>query len=415
VEQALRLLPDVDALGPLRAYLVSSSRAHPPAEPYGTVGKRYIQPADLRELMPRAVSRVSDHLTALYESAVEALEAEQRGNLSAAVRALLRAGEREERVGRNTQARAWYDHALYVAQELRDRRPEIETLSHLGHLETERGRFDAGARFYQRSLALAEAELDLESAAVACRGLGAVSLAQGKWQGAEAWYTRGLRNAAKDPVLTGHLYLGLAEAALRRGQVELASERVSRARETFEAQGHDEGAVLALNAWGRIETQQGRHAEALAGYREALTRLLGTGGNPRIEMDIRLNICRLHLDWGRLPDAEDEIRRTEETAIVHNFTGQLARLYVVMGQVRGRERDETGFVFFEKAIELCRGQEPSPLLEAEVYLAYSQFREQVGELEESRAYLERAREIVESYEGPLLAQIDMALNRLPPS
>src|SRR5262245_32220296 len=94
VEQALRLLPDVDALAPLRAFLISSSRLQASAQPYQTVGKRYVNSTDLKELVPQAIAQVTEHLAALYEAAVDALEAEERADMAGTVRAFLRAGRR---------------------------------------------------------------------------------------------------------------------------------------------------------------------------------------------------------------------------------------------------------------------------------------------------------------------------------
>jgi tetratricopeptide (TPR) repeat protein len=410
VEQALRLLPDVDALAPLRAFLVSTSRGRDATQPYRTVGTRLLLPADLTHAVPRAIARVTEHLRALYDAAVEALQAEQEDDLPAAVASLLRAGELEVQVGRGTQAHAWYDQALRIAETLRDRRPEIAALRRFGDLKTRLGRFDIAARYYQRSLAIAEAERDREGSARACHGLGEVALAQAKWQGAGSWYTRGLQCEADDPSLAAHLHLGLGEAARARGQFETAEDQLGRAQRLFATHGDDVGLARVLNAVGDLEALRERRPEALARYQEAFAHLRPVAGHPQLEIAIRLRICQLYLDWGRLPDAEDEIRRAEETAIVHNATRELARLYLVMGQVRGRQEDDTGFVFFEKAIELCRGPEPTPRLEAEVYLEYGLFRKRLGELEEAEAYLGRAREILEAIgNGPLLARVDAEL------
>jgi tetratricopeptide (TPR) repeat protein len=414
VEQALRLLPDVDALGPLRAFVLSTSHGSDEAEPYRTVGKRYLQPADLRALVPRAAAQVQAHLTALYQAAVDALEAEQRDDQSGAVRALLAAGELEENVGRNAQAREWYDHALHLAEGLRDRRPEITALRRLGNLEAGRDGLEQAARFYQRSLALAEAELDHEGAARACLGLGTVALAQAKWQGAESWFRRGLQCGSEDRVLIARLNLGLGEAARGRSQLAAAADRLTRARELFEEAGHMKGLVRVLNATAQLDALRERRAEALASFREALARLHATGGDARLEIAIRLNICQLYFDWGRLPDAEDEIRAAEDTAVLHNANRDLARLYLLMGKVFGRRGDDTGFVFFEMAVELCRRPEPAPRLEAEVYLEYGLFRKELKEPEEARVYMERAREILDvAGNGPLLARIDAELAQLP--
>jgi len=395
VERALRLLPDVDVLAPLRAFLVSTSRVRPGSEPYRTVGKRFVHPAHLRELAPRAAARVKDYLDSLYGAAVDALDAEQRGNPSGIVEALVRAGETEERAGRASQAHIWYTHALGIAEELHDRHPEIHALHHLGLLEAARDRFHEAARFHQRCLALAAAELDGESAAAACLGLGQVELEQTRLQGATAWFRRGLEQAGGETALAAFLRLGLADVARLKRDLDTAAQQLKESRDLFERLSHAEGMARALEAGGRIESLRGEPAAAMSAHREALARLHGNGLHARLELDIRLSLAELCLEWDRLRDAEDELRQAEETAIVHNLTRSLVRLYSIMGELRGRQLDDTGFVFFEKAIELCRGPEPLPRLEAQTYVAYAQFRERFGDAAESTAYYERAREIFE--------------------
>src|SRR3989449_3897872 len=106
--------------------------------------------------MPRAFHQITQHLQALYQAYVEALDAQQRSDASGVVTALLQAGRLEEGVGRPTQARAWYEVALRVAEGLQDRRPEVQSLEALGWLALELCRHAEGARYFQRSLALAE-------------------------------------------------------------------------------------------------------------------------------------------------------------------------------------------------------------------------------------------------------------------
>ena len=414
VEQVLRLLPDVDALMPLRRHLVSTSQAQPETEPHRTVGKRFVQPGDLREFMPQAIAAVSAHLRSLYEAAIEAIEAEQGGDFPGVVRALLRAGHCEQSVGRQAQARAWYDHALGVAEGLRDRRPEIETLRHLGELEAERDQVEPAARLFERSFRLAENELDPEDAARACLGMADLAREQRRWQGAEAWYKRGLRFAENDALRAAFLHLGLGEIARARGQLDVAATQLDQARQLFESSGHGDGAVHTLNAQALLQAETGRNDEALALWREALAELYTPGSDRRLEMTIRVNMCQLLLDWDRLAEAEDEVRRAEERAIVLNMHQQLARLYLIMGKLRGRQKDDTGFVFFEKAIELCQGSSPYTRLEAEVYREYARFRQELGDPEEALAYLGRAKEILETHgDDALLAKVDSDLAQIP--
>ena len=412
VEQVLRLLPDIDALAPLRASVVSTSQVGT-SEPYLTVGKRFVEATDLRELVPMAVARFTRHLAELYDAAVEALEAMERSNLAGAARALLRAGQREEAVGRDTAARAWYEIALQLSEQLRDRRPEFESLRRLGALEALHGSLETAARLYQRSLALAEAELDHDSAALACRGLAEVALSRGSWQGAESWFAKGLQLARDNPSMSALLMVGRATVACRRGDLAAAESALRGASDAFLELAQDEGLARMHMAWGLLDTHRGQHADALLHYQEALARVRTGERNLRLEMEIRFNVCELYLDWGRLPDAEDAIRRAEEMAISHNLNRELAHIYILIGRVRGRQGDESGFIFFEKAVELCRGREPAPRIEAEAYVEYGLFKEALGEHEESPAYFERAREILQALgDGSSLARIDDQLARL---
>jgi tetratricopeptide (TPR) repeat protein len=418
VEQALRLLPDVDDLAPLRAFVVSLSSTRGPeawtaAEPNRTIGKRSLDPSDLRARVPQVIAQVTGHVAALYDAAVDALEQERAGDLPQAVRALVRAGECEQKGMRYTQAHAWYQQALGIAEQLRDRQPEMEALCHLGRLEATRGYLDEGARAFQRSLALAEAEADDEHVAGACRGLGDVLFAQSQWLGAEAWYTRGLQYSKSNRALAGALSLGLGETASRRGQLAAAGDRLRGVMETFEALGDNTGLIRTLLARGLVEAAQGKTADVLATYRDALSRLPVTGADPALELAVRLRLAELYLDLGRLPDAEDEARRGEELAIAHQMSRELAQVYIVMGRMRGRQGDDNGFVFFEQAIELCRTGEPAPRLEADVYREYAAFRTTMGDRHEARAYLERARDLLEPFQDEVaLELIEQELRQL---
>jgi len=413
----LRLLPDVDDLAALRDHVVALSYARKPetwnaAEPNRTIGKRNIDPTELRKRVPQVLARVSGHVTELYDAAVDALESERKGDLSQAVRALVRAGEHEEKGIRYTQAHAWYRQALGIAEQLRDRQPEMEALCHLGRLEASRGYLDEGARAFQRSLALAEAETDDEHAAGACQGLGDVLFAQSQFPGAEAWYTRGLQYAKHDRKLAGSLNLGLGETALRRGQIAAATERLEQALQNFEALGDQQGIVRTLLARGLIDAAQGRPADVLTTYRAALGQL-APGSDPALELAVRMRLTELYLELGRLPDAEDEVRRAEELAIAQQQTRALARVYLLLGKMRGAQGDESGFVFFEQAIELCRGGETAPRLEADVYREYAAFRTTMGDRHEARAYLERARDLLRPFKDEAaLARIEQDLRQL---
>jgi hypothetical protein len=70
-------------------------------------------------------------------------------------------------------------------------------------------------------------------------------------------------------------------------------------------------------------------------------------------------------------------------------------------------------VFFEQAIELCRTGVPARRLEADVYSEYARFRVAMGDRNEARAYLERARELVEPFRDEVARQrIDEEIRQL---
>ena len=400
VEKALALLPEIEALGPLRALLVSISRPDErslwsSSGPYLTLGKRGVQPEELRRRMPQAFHVITEHLQTLYRAYVEALECQQRADGTGAVAALVRAGHGEERVGRLSQARAWYDVALRVSQALQDRRPEVESLRSLGELFLRLGQYAEGARHFQRALAIAEAEFDQTGAIAACEGLGDAALAQSQWTGAQAWYARGLRlaTAGGDQRQIGRLERDLGVLARHQRELTVAGEHLRRARECFESGDAAEEMAGLLNTQGQLEAQLGRPQAASGAYREALAWLQRAPRDAGLEVTIRLNLAELHLEAGRFLDGEEEMRRAEQVAIAGNLPGRLAQIYTLMGKLRGRQLDETGFVFFEQAIELSRMLEPSPTTEAQVYVEYGLFRERLGQREEARAYLERAREL----------------------
>jgi hypothetical protein len=90
------------------------------------------------------------------------------------------------------------------------------------------------------------------------------------------------------------------------------------------------------------------------------------------------------------------MRRAEQLAIAGNIVAGLIQVYLLMGELRGRQNDAGGFVFFEQAIELCRTLERSPIFEARAYQAYGEYKNRLGDREEARAYQERARELLAS-------------------
>ncbi len=405
VEQALRLLPNLEALMPLRGLLLSSARPDERVQwgsggPYLTIGKRDVEPGELERSMGPVLAGVAEHIAALYKAYVEALERQERNDARGAVTALVGAGRLEEKVGRLSQAQAWYHVSLALAEALQDRRPEVDALLAIGHVCLALGQYAEGARYYQRALVLSEAEFDQAGAVDASVGLGNAAFERAEWAGARAWYSRALRltEAGNDRLRLGRIAHRLGLLERRQGDLTAAGENLRRARQCFE--GLDGGAALemarVLDAQGELDAALGRPGPAAAAFREALAWVRRDQHDAGLDVTIRLHLAELLLDTGRWLEADEEMRRAEQLAITSNQTRGLVQIYTLLGTLRGRQGDETGFVFFEQAIALCRALEGPLLDDARVYHAYGLFRQVCGGPDEARAYLERARGIFRS-------------------
>jgi tetratricopeptide (TPR) repeat protein len=400
----LRHLPPLEALTPLRLLLLSNARGDDrvvwaSSGAYRTIGKRDIETGELRRQMGVMLRQLARDRFDSYHAYADALDCMQEGDRAAAVAHLLRAGRIGESASLLEQARAWYVAALDVAEAVHGRHPEIEALLALGRVNMRLGRFQDAARHLQRGLALAESELDHASAADACEGLGNITLEQAAGaNGARAWYSRGLlfARAAGNERRIGQFHLDLGEAARRTGEWAVAGDNVREARNLFDRLSDARGLALVLALQAALSAEAGDTGEAAAAYREALTWAVQGEPDAGLEVSIRINTAKLLLESGNYRETEDELRRAEQLAIANNLIHQLARIYTLMGSAHGRQGDEVGFVFFEQAIELMHMFDHSPLDEAQVCYEYGVFENRVERPDESRAYLERAREIFES-------------------
>jgi tetratricopeptide (TPR) repeat protein len=421
VEQALRLLPSLETVGPLRGLVLASSAPEEAsrwgsAAPFLTVGKWAISVDLLRRGIPQVLGRITDHIGQLYQHYASALEAEEVADHPRVVGHLLAAARMEERVGRYAAALAWGEVALGVAEGLNTRVTEVETLTFLGEVGRAQGQFPAAARHYQRALALAEAEFDQAGVILASEGQGLVALAEQKLQGAAVWLGRAEQLASGDAheAARAGVLRSLAELSRRQGDLHAAGERLRRSRGIIERLGLVPEMARTLDAQGRLELALGQTAASLASFREALAWVRRGGRDPRMECAIRIHLAELFLEGDRVSEGEDELRHAERLAIGHDLGRRLVQIYTRLGTLRGTQGAETGFVFFEQALALCRLLDPAPAFEGRIYHQYGLFKAALGRAEEARAWLERARELFASDgSGATLEEIDAELERIP--
>jgi tetratricopeptide (TPR) repeat protein len=362
------------------------------------------------------LSKITSHLSTLYQSYADALDADAAGDLPKAVGHLLAAARLEEQVGRLGPALAWGEAALAIAEGLNSRKGEIEVLTFLGGVSRVQGLFVSAARHYQRALVLSEAESDQVGAIMASEGQGLVALAQDQVRGANVWLGRAERIAEStgDDLRRSQVVRALAEVARRDGDLSAAKARLEGALVTFERLGEALEMARTMEAKGRLLLTTGEHAAALAAFREALAWAERAGRDARIESGIRVQLAEVYLALERVSEAEEEMRNAEKLAITNDLGRRLIQVYTRLGALRGQQGRETGFVFFEQALALCHLLEPLPALEAEVYRQYGLFKSNLGRLEEARGWLERARESSRvSGGGPSLAVIEAELAQLP--
>jgi tetratricopeptide (TPR) repeat protein len=396
VEQALRLLPDID-LAPLQSVLIASARAEgndwSGAADYATLGKRDVSGSDVRAAMVQSLESTSRHYGDLYERYATALELLDKNDGPGAVTKFLENGESEQDFGRFAQADGWYHVARTVAEELPDRQPEVDALIASGQLAVMRGYYEKAARAFQRGLALAED--DAAASAQAAKGLGDVALRQASWNGAQVWYSRALKlgESTGDRDLIAEIHHSKGELARRMDDLPAAREALTIARDAFETLGEARNIARVLTTIGLVETQAGDQPKAAAAFLEALAWARRGPTDQSLQGFIRLQMAKLHIGQQRFLEAEDELRRVESVAISTNHLRRLAHVYCLFGLSRGKQGEEAGFVFFEQALELARMLPQWPIVEARVRRDYASFRQQLGSPLEARAHLQRALEI----------------------
>jgi hypothetical protein len=412
VERALRLLPAVEALEPLRALLLSvaqtdDARRWSSSGPYETVGKRALDVESLRRRVDALLPRVAAHVTTLFGAYVRALQATEDGDGTAAALALADAGDEERASRRLIQAQAWYDVAFRIATELSDRRAEIDILARLGDVSLALDRPADAGRYFQRLLVLAEAGFDHESVIRACLGLCQAALARHQNDGARAWSLRGLRQAAGGnyPHRTVQLEHAMSVAAWRSGDIDDARERLGRARDMGEALDAPAEMARILLTRGYIERDLRKPADSVATLREALAWARRTS-EPALRVEVAVALAEAHVSAGHLVDAERELRGAEQFAIEERAADGLVSVYIAMGKLCAIKNDETGFVFFEQAIELCRMTAASAVVEGRASEEYGRFRQRFGQRDEAHAHFERSARLFES------AHDEVSLRRL---
>src|SRR5207245_2532724 len=200
--------------------------------PYLTLGKRGVQPEELRHRMPQVFHTITEHLQGLYGAYVEALECQQRADGTGAVAALLRAGRSEERVARLNQARAWYDVALRLGEAAGAQRQIGRLERYLGELARQQGEATSAGEHLRRARECLEAVDATEEMAALLNTQGRLEAQLGRHAEASRAYREALawvQRVSRDAGLEVTIRLSLAELHLEAGRFLDGEEEMRRA------------------------------------------------------------------------------------------------------------------------------------------------------------------------------------------
>jgi tetratricopeptide (TPR) repeat protein len=418
VERALALIPDSEEFLPLSDAVIGTSRVDSDkvwarSGAYATVGKRVVDAAGLRALIPGLAERAQRRLQRLFDLVLEAIQKQEEGDLPAAAATLVQAGEMEEEDRRLDKAERIYGLALEIARNLRDKGPQVLALRRLGRVTRAAGRLDEAWVWYEQSYLLAVDEMDLAGQAIGCQGLGNLCDDRGRREQAWTWYERGLKLARglREPGLEWPFHANLSILAMNRGELSRAEDYLARARVCIEATGDEGGMLYWFNNRGLILLEGGDALGAEAMFREGLERCR----NPFWEILLRGNLCDALARQERFFEAEEEARRAEEVAIAHRYIPQLVDVYALFGKIARLRCDEEGFVFYEQALNVCRERGLPAVKEAGVYHDYGLLHLACGRLPEAEAYLDQAREVYRDLGlGQELVKVDRDLLAVRP-
>jgi tetratricopeptide (TPR) repeat protein len=418
VERALALIPDSEEFLPLSDAVIGTSRIDSEkvwarSGAYATVGKRVVDAAGLRALIPGLAERAQQRVQRLFDLVLEAIQKQEEGDAPAAAATLVLAGQMEEEDRRLDKAERIYGLALEIARNLRDKGPQVLALRRLGRVTRAAGRLDEAWVWYEQSYLLAVDEMDLAGQAIGCQGLGNLCDDRGRREQAWTWYERGLKlaRALRDPGLEWPFHANLSILAMNRGELSRAEDYLGRARVCIEATGDEGGMLYWFNNRGLILLEGGDALGAEAMFREGLERCR----NPFWEILLRVNLGDALVRQERFFEADEEARRAEEVAIAHRYIPQLVEVYGLCGRIARARCDEEGFVFYEQALNVCRERGLPAVKEAGVYHDYGLLHLACGRLPEAEAYLEQAREVYRDLGlGQELVKVDRDLLAVRP-
>lgn len=398
VDEIVGLFPEeVEDLRPLLDRLIRLSQADESRRwsgsgELGTIGERLVDPTVLEREIPAILSRVSDHLTAVYGAMSRALCLVSEHRPEDALGAFLEAAEHEQEMGRPDRAEAYVGAAVRLAGRVHDRRKAIHVFLRGARVARGRGRWSVSDARYREALGIARDGDRPDLAARAAVGRGNLAIDRGRWRDALRWYEEaegflgeGLEEAAE----RWHIPLNRSIVFREQGRLDLAERELDRATERAGALGDGTATPILENARGQLYRAAGRDEAAELAFRTALEAAV----DPDARVTIGVNLADTLLAMGRVLEAGEAARSAEETAFRAGNVVRLPEVYRVLGEVGAAREHADAFLFFERALEVIRERELPEVERAAVLEAYARHDEAAGHLESARERLREANEL----------------------
>jgi len=394
--RALSFLPDVRELDPLRRTLIGEVASAPVDEGrrpgvHPNAPRGELEPERVDAAIRSAEEELCEEARFLASTCRRLLHAAAANDTAAAIHELIALGDSAFEQSHFRKARAFFEAALAHALPLRAAGPRILAFQRIGRV-AHRSADLAGALYhYRRSARLAADSDDGPSEIVAKTGAGNVLLSMGHWEAADAEYREGLHRHYRVPergphTEVGYIWANRAVVAKRRRRFRRGERYLSRAWQAHEAAGSSPDAfALCHQGLAEIRHHQGRSFEAISLCRKALEAAESLYHRASFTDDL----AAYHLDVGLTADALRLSRMSEDLALASRVPYALIEMYRTRGNILRRMGDESGWVHFERALEIAR-RTGHRYAEAEVLLDYAPMREMIGDPEEAAAYREHA-------------------------
>jgi tetratricopeptide (TPR) repeat protein len=405
VDEALRLIPELDELRPLVRALVAASvpdpeRAWTGSGELATFGGRLLADPGMGAGAgsgtgsaaggwPEVARAEAERRRALLASVGGAVAEARAGRMDAAVARLTEAARRELEASSWATAEGLALSAHRAASEAGLTAATAAALRWAAVAARARGDLDAASDRYERAARHAADVGDLALAITASIGRGNVAVDRSRWDEAERWYGQALERmeaAGERRPERWHVAQNLAIVARERGDPAAARRWLETAEREARAQGDPDAELDVNNGWGQLLMAEGD----LAGAELRFRRARAAARTPLARAVVAVNLAECLLARGRLLEAVELGREAEAVAIVEDVPGRLPEVYRLLGAAAGEQGAEDALVFFERALELVRELGLPAVEEARTLEAYGRWRARHGEPAEAARLLRAA-------------------------